>query len=270
MPGQTGAPAKAQVVQSKPSMEGRARARPNLSLAWWMGSRITCLQWRAGHVPGQTHGTHRPRPAHERPFNGGPGTCPAKRPDIDAHMSSQSSPSMEGRARARPNKIRASSLFRTACLQWRAGHVPGQTKPSGERPSPRHRPFNGGPGTCPAKQLIPVRRADHVTRPSMEGRARARPNWPAYWAAYKRAKHLQWRAGHVPGQTRPGRRRRHREPAFNGGPGTCPAKPPRRRSPSRRPRPFNGGPGTCPAKPLACFGGYDLLVRGHLRAVWEV
>jgi len=86
------------------------------------------LQWRAGHVPGQT------------------------RDDAGEHCPRHAAPSMEGRARARPNELDAHVKTNVALiLQWRAGHVPGQTV------------------------------AEDVSVP----------------LGYS----LQWRAGHVPGQT---------------------------------------------------------------------
>ena len=236
----------------RPSMEGRARARPNAVARTARTRRNPILQWRAGHVPGQTGWPMRSGSGRSVSFNGGPGTCPAK-PDGYAHScSGNSDPSMEGRARARPNLDQPSEpqpelppfnggpgtcpakpvpepldRFSPRFLQWRAGHVPGQTwlattrwprcfrtfnggpgtcpaKPG--RPLHRvaqHPPFNGGPGTCPAKQ-----RGHHLGAvadvPSMEGRARARPNFGNNPPFGLHMQPLQWRAGHVPGQTRCG------------------------------------------------------------------
>ena len=47
---------------------------------------------------------------------------------IEAATTLPEGPSMEGRARARPNSHRNNgTYFRECDLQWRAGHVPGQT-----------------------------------------------------------------------------------------------------------------------------------------------
>ena len=102
MPGRTPEQSYAGSTCSVPSMEGRAHARPNFT-AGTRNLRLTSdLQWRAGHVPGQTtkYGTVR---------------------------------------------------VVTSNLQWRAGHVPGQTSWCLRGCRRRPRTFNGGPGTCPAK-----------------------------------------------------------------------------------------------------------------------
>ena len=157
-------------------MEGRAIARPNVVVGcgvgggWWSfnggpgncpakpstprcrPSRAVCLQWRAGQLPGQTrarrvgdapgvspsmegraiarpnHLPHSRRSPRRRPFNGGPGNCPAKRPVI-------------------------------SCSSHRCGCT-----------------FNGGPGNCPAKPPAQAPSGEGCAAPSMEGRAIARPN----------------------------------------------------------------------------------------------
>ena len=222
-------------------------------------------------------GSPPPPPPPPQSFNGGPGTCPAKRVELHNDAVHALLPSMEGRARARPNKGQAAAYMRgTKGLQWRAGHVPGQTPGLRRRPRPVPPTFNGGPGTCPAKP--PGAPSSTPRRPRLQWRAGHVPGQtrgdsmtdigPAC---------LQWRAGHVPGQTPtspatashasaafnggpgtcPAKRstprpaRRCRRSTFNGGPGTCPAKPGHRAGESRPPASFNGGPGTCPAKPLA-------------------
>ena len=79
-------------------MEGRARARPN---------------------------RHPDTAGHARPhtFNGGPGTCPAKRVELDHYTVDALLPSMEGRARARPNRsldlVPLKCLFAGVCERWR-------------------------------------------------------------------------------------------------------------------------------------------------------
>ena len=185
----------------KPSMEGRAIARPNTS-----------------------HPPRTPSPPHT--FNGGPGNCPAKRHRRSRAAHLAAGPSMEGRAIARPNRSPRPPTVRVSrILQWRAGQLPGQTRaprgreaaqddPSMEgraiaRPNPRsgalarpgRRAFNGGPGNCPAKPM---------SRPSRTGLSPS----------------LQWRAGQLPGQTSRRRSSRTGRCAFNGGPGNCPAKHP--------------------------------------------
>ena len=66
---------------------------------------MTPLQWRAGQLPGQTpldaHGHAERRLA----FNGGPGNCPAKRQRAQLAAIVAATPSMEGRAIARPNSM---------------------------------------------------------------------------------------------------------------------------------------------------------------------
>ena len=137
---------------------------------------VSPLQWRAGHVPGLT---------------GPPGsTC----------KTTPASLQWRGRARARPDPSAAGPPMRSAKrLQWRAGHVPGLT---------------GGLASLGVVGVVHLQwRAGHVpgltrgepgpsnfgTRPSMEGRARARPD-----------------------TQRPSRPSLRPRP-FNGGPGTCPA-----------------------------------------------
>ena len=79
MPGQTVITADAEGLTNRPSMEGRAIARPNLH--------------------------HRRRLAESPPsFNGGPGNCPAKLLTT-VEPALWILPSMEGRAIARPNDL---------------------------------------------------------------------------------------------------------------------------------------------------------------------
>ena len=224
-------------------------------------------------MPGQTSTPCEPSSAGPCCFNGGPGTCPAKRRGPRSRPPSRSRfNGGPGTCPAKPNTWGKTAGV-DAALQWRAGHVPGQTRghrrsrPRGSsasmegraraRPnttSPRWPPsrqssFNGGPGTCPAKRrttratcmsgwcfnggpgTCPAKQgADHVVaaeeetasmegraraRPnawlaaapdlqstaSMEGRARARPNDYAGIFGQRVRMTLQWRAGHVPGQT---------------------------------------------------------------------
>ena len=160
-----------------PSMEGRAIARPNVTRSGQTVTAVSRLQWRAGQLPGQTvlYPTYR----------------------VGRWV-----PSMEGRAIARPNVTPPTSTTTTVpVLQWRAGQLPGQTCPvhrgarrvdhafnggPGNCPAKRHPPrsfpagrpgsFNGGPGNCPAKHWDLLVADEAPPRPSMEGRAIARPN----------------------------------------------------------------------------------------------
>ena len=201
------------VGQERPSMEGRARARPNLAEST-MRFMSASLQWRAGHVPGQTRSRHRRRHRTTTPSMEGRARARPNGDGVDPVVADRR-PSMEGRARARPNAVPLITAAATiplqwraghvpgqtgrearddlgvGVLQWRAGHVPGQTRSARARSALAAQPFNGGPGTCPAKRHRPVPRRDAHTV-------------------------LQWRAGHVPGQT--GRRPQHarRPPSMEG------------------------------------------------------
>ena len=166
------------------------------------------------------------------------------------HTPSDPSPSMEGRAIARPNtgRLAASLLSRSpsmegraiarpnagsphgqnsspASLQWRAGQLPGQTRPRRCSAIPGSPPFNGGPGNCPAKPC--GRPADRGAHPPFNGGpgncpAKHHAHRPSSWSLAR----LQWRAGQLPGQTREkSQRERLVMSSFNGGPGNCPAKP---------------------------------------------
>ena len=108
-------------------MEGRAIARPNDVAEPEKITLIVALQWRAGQLPGQTSTATRQGSGQPRPFNGGPGNCPAKLAGSDTTIDPDPIPSMEGRAIARPNVGSGASSIATHCLQWRAGQLPGQT-----------------------------------------------------------------------------------------------------------------------------------------------
>ena len=173
------------------------------------------LQWRAGQLPGQTSRvlSESIDCARDHAFNGGPGNCPAKlargwagiphrswglqwragqlpgQTSIPASATSFNAVAAK-RVRVRSLQWRAGQLpGQTAALtsaaasvrdplQWRAGQLPGQTcDVAMRRPSAAARPFNGGPGNCPAKPRGAERVAGRlVDPPSMEGRAIARPN----------------------------------------------------------------------------------------------
>ena len=183
------------------------------------------------------------------------------------------SPSMEGRAIARPNADASAELLTALGLQWRAGQLPGQTRQHRRAAPPTPRTFNGGPGNCPAKRGRTRPRTRRDRCPSMEGRAIARPNL-RLWATWGGSiEILQWRAGQLPGQTprRPDAAVGSADPSMEGraiarpnlgGPamkkhdaetlqwraGQLPGqtRPPRHTSAAART--FNGGPGNCPAK----------------------
>ena len=110
-----------------PSMEGRAIARPNLPAGSMLVAGCPPLQWRAGQLPGQTAlGRDRWRPLMPLQWRAGqlPGqTLVAGRMAGCSHR-----------------------------LQWRAGQLPGQTHCRRRRTRGTTRPFNGGPGNCPAKR----------------------------------------------------------------------------------------------------------------------
>ena len=132
LPGQT-VKRSARIVQTiQPSMEGRAIARPNLSVA----SIIDDLPWLSsmeGRAIARPNPRCTPSTCRSRPvFNGGPGNCPAKRASGERALGSAIRSSMEGRAIARPNDP-----------------VLGAPRPRGEI-------FNGGPGNCPAKLRGPA------------------------------------------------------------------------------------------------------------------
>ena len=163
---------------------------------------------------------------------------------------------------------RASANF----LQWRAGQLPGQTMTWGGPDGPVL-PFNGGPGNCPAKRGWRERNLTNGSRPSMEGRAIARPNCAATapvgrWGSSFNggpgncpAKHqhytrrtgrsipsMEGRAIARPNSSRSPPKCHRCTRSFNGGPGNCPAKPHDTAVSRFGPLTFNGGPGNCPAK----------------------
>ena len=156
-------------------MEGRAIARPNTVIGRKLSRNSDFLQWRAGQLPGQTTAAgpgEEPRlrlqwragqlPGQTRQqgkttalllptFNGGPGNCPAK------HRSSTRtticSAALQWRAGQLPGQtgLGETMIHSWDNLQWRAGQLPGQTSWTWRRSCCRWRPFNGGPGNCPAK-----------------------------------------------------------------------------------------------------------------------
>ena len=143
------------------------------------------LQWRAGQLPGQTRtwqtdltdGFNRPLTCLALQWRAGqlPGQTGEELAGRRCWTTRQ--PSMEG---ARPDVTRHTARPFIATFQWRAGQLPGQT----------------GVGKH--------RRYPQILRPSMEGRAIARPD--ATVNRRRGDEPLQWRAGQLPGQTAAGSR----------------------------------------------------------------
>ena len=213
------------VIAVDPSMEGRAIARPNETNPTLWAAVMAHLQWRAGQLPGQTSRRWRSRSCWRTSFNGGPGNCPAKLDPDDAlrlaHLVLQwRAGQLPGQTRLRGDAIRprprpfnggpgncpakplghGTTLALGPRLQWRAGQLPGQTRWPRSRRSETSA-FNGGPGNCPAKLAGPRPQTRPRRRPSMEGRAIARPNLHEDGSVLYPTIALQWRAGQLPGQT---------------------------------------------------------------------
>ena len=138
-----------------PSMEGRAIARPDWSrpggFLHWAGR----LQWRAEQLLGRTG-----------PTAGGAGFNIV--------------PSMEGRAIARPGRPAGAPLQ-------------GEQQPT----------FNGGPSNCSAGRDQNEHGHGDYQQPSMEGRAIARPDMAQPTAIAATFASLQWRAEQLLGRTSP-------------------------------------------------------------------
>ena len=160
-----------------PSMEGRAIARPNQ-----VESPVMTGEGRSPSMEGTTGRPNRPPPTV------GPTTPPALQWRAEQSLGqtcldlrvreSQRQPSMEGRAIARPNNVsvRRGAVRVQPTLQWRAEQSLGQTACDRGHLGGRHYTFNGGPSNRSAKphRGLHVPAAHH--HPSMEGRAIARPN----------------------------------------------------------------------------------------------
>ena len=78
LPGQTGILIVEAGGVTKPSMEGRTIARPDLPETLERQKNVYILQWRAGQLPGQTAAVDRRGQQRRRSFNGGPDNCPAR------------------------------------------------------------------------------------------------------------------------------------------------------------------------------------------------
>ena len=278
-------------VRSPTSMEGRTIARPNRQRPDdAAGGAGTSMEGRTIARPNPTHGPS--GCASPTDFNGGPDNCPAKPPPLSA--SSWERCYFNGgpdNCPAKPGTVWY-TRERPSGLQWRAGQLPGQTRPAPGSRSACWRHFNGGPDNCPAKRdNLPTGPTPNALT-SMEGRTIARPNppWPStappnrsslQWRAGQLPgqtapdggpdhvrRILQWRAGQLPGQTTDVKHARHAKLAlqWRAGqlPGQTPASAPSR---LRRWRYFNGGPDNCPAKHLRrgrrLGGGLDTSMEGR-------
>ena len=257
------------------SMEGRAIARPNFvrrvrvnpewSLQWRAEQLLgqTCWEcsWRcwgfAGFNGGPSNCSAKPEAAeeanheHHCRFNGGPSNCSAKRAFWRSWSVNRIVASMEGRAIARPNRVR-----RVRCAAARHASMEGRAI---ARP-------NGGGGVGAAAALLLQWRAEQLlgqTSPTPQGgqavtaalqwrgRAIARPNSAGQVSSATVARRLQWRAEQLLGQTAGVRSPRSavlglqwRAEQLLGQ--TAPSV---RRAP-HAPLGFNGGPSNCSAKPL--------------------
>ena len=185
---------------ARPSMEGRAIARPNENL------RGEALRPRSPSMEGRAIA----RPNAEKltlvsltspTFNGGPSNCSAKRDSPLVRRRRSWTPSMEGRAIARPNYASPSSLLHDLdSLPSMEGRAIARPNADGEGGG-----VDASPPSMEGRAIArPNRRVHHgrvlVRGPSMEGRAIARPNRP------------------LPGPNGRG------SLTFNGGPSNCSAK----------------------------------------------
>ena len=84
-------------------------------------------------------------------------------------------------------------------MEGRAIARPNRTPPA--RPHPRTYTFNGGPSNCSAEPVGGAVVVGDRQRPSMEGRAIARPNMRLLAARAKSWPVLQWRAEQLLGRT---------------------------------------------------------------------
>ena len=228
-------------------MEGRAIARPNQHRERPdRPAELPSMEGRAIARP-----NHRQQPRRDRPcspFNGGPSNCSAKPVGGDG-VHGGGAPFNGGPSNCSAKlSLTVDSCWRCLTLQWRAEQLLGQT---------------GGGALVGA----------HPRRPSMEGRAIARPNrcpsrptgasrptfngGPSNCSAklalavvyYVLRLALQWRAEQLLGQTSGTAPRSTATPdPFNGGPSNCSAKPTAHRRGRRQNRTFNGGPSNCSAK----------------------
>ena len=183
-----------------PSMEGRAIARPNPLVSLGLSGLTRHLQWRAGQLPGQTRRRCSSK-LDTATFNGGPGNCPAKPvPELSTRTDRYS---LQWRAGQLPGQTQhpRPGRRRESRLQWRAGQLPGQTpfvsaelQPMVSRLQWRAGQLPGQTwsvswfcgmllstlqwraGQLPGQTRSTRPRPTARRRPSMEGRAIARPN----------------------------------------------------------------------------------------------
>ena len=224
LPGRTSAKTLIGETCAQPSMEGRAIARPNRQ-----SSRVLRLR-DSPSMEGRA--IARPNPSRRGQ------SCCLRRPSMEGRAIARPNPgraaqarrpprpSMEGRAIARPNWVMVTLPSGcAACLQWRAGQLPGRTcraDPTSAAPvssfnggpgncpaepgttsrsAHRPAPFNGGPGNCPAERLVWLRRGSAALllqwrAGQLPGRTGGGPGWSP-----PRPRSLQWRAGQLPGRT---------------------------------------------------------------------
>ena len=177
MPGQTLCPSPRKTPATEPFNGGPGNCPAKRPSEATPCGAIPPFNGGPGNCPAKPESSH--PPAQRAPaFNGGPGNCPAKR-DLPPRGLGElgGGPSMEGRAIARPNnpaspgdRARASS-----CLQWRAGQLPGQTI-AWAAVCNRRGGLQWRAGQLPGQTGRERGRGGSQSRPSMEGRAIARPN----------------------------------------------------------------------------------------------
>ena len=158
-------------------------------------------------------------------FNGGPSNCSAERPVPHPRQHVGADPSMEGRAIARPNLELIASRRYSAVPSMEGRGIARPNIPDrrmggdGDRPSmgpsncsaepgsggrrrrSRDRAFNGGPSNCSAGRRRRRVSCRTGARPSMEGRAIARPDGELAPIGSLVDTALQWRAEQLLGRT---------------------------------------------------------------------
>ena len=166
-------------------------------------ARSDALQWRAEQSLGQTGSARRYTSSGRRPSMEGRAIARPNAAHPTARLRPMFVPSMEGRAIARPNAgsgdVEAAAQ---GVLQWRAEQSLGQTRAPAMWRRRRRASFNGGPSNRSAKRGLRRCGGGGAGRPSMEGRAIARPNEFERLQERLEDLHLQWRAEQSLGQTR--------------------------------------------------------------------
>ncbi len=184
----------------RPSMEGRAIARPDVPVNVPPIDGESSLQWRAGQLPGLTRVSMMLSVASQL-LQWRAGQLPGLTGLGHLRHIPEASPSMEGRAIARPDdRMEPMSCVNCSGLQWRAGQLPGLT---------RGRIVNVPSKPSPSMEGRAIARPDERPEdphpfglyPSMEGRAIARPDLLRHPCRRGLSRRLQWRAGQLPGLT---------------------------------------------------------------------